>query len=44
MITKDISTLNEYCLTRNRSIIARSGKLRGFSKNGFAMESYKVVN
>ncbi len=43
-ITSDISSLNEYCLTRNKSIITRSGKLRGFSKNKFALESYKVVN
>ncbi len=43
-ITSDIKSLNEYCLTRNRSIKVRSGKLVGFIKDAFALNSFKVVD
>ena len=43
-ITTDIRTLNEYCLTRNKSIVAKSGKLRGFNKDRFVLEHYRVIN
>jgi hypothetical protein len=41
-ITKDIRQLNEYCMTRNKSIVTSSGQLKGFSNNPFMYDGETI--
>ena len=43
-VTKDIKSLNDYCMTRDRSIKANKGQLKGFSNDPYSLHTLKIIN